>query len=105
MTPADGLFAATNVDGKKYSCIRMLVGFAKSLQEATGEDATVDQKDKPYTLSRLAKGWAIGTSDSGDVMYLDPADDCSVWVFHPDGGDVERIAKSFRAWRNKARQS
>jgi hypothetical protein len=46
---------------------------------------------------------AIGTSDSGDVLYLDPAASHSVWIFHPDGGDVEQAAKTFTAWRKTAR--
>ena len=104
LTEANDLFSPTNVDGREYPSIRQLRGFAETLKDMVEDEATVDQKGKPYPLSRLAAGWAIGASDSGDVLYLDPADECGVWAYHPDGGDVEKVAKAFRTWRSKARK-
>jgi hypothetical protein len=105
LTPANDLFEPANVDGRGFPSIRQLAGFGATLKEFMDNQETVDQRGKPYPLGRLAGGWALGTSDSGDVLYLDPADQLSVWVFHHDGGDVEKVAQSFRSWRRKAKRS
>lgn len=99
---ANELLAEVDVDGKKVPAIRQLSAFASSLKDVLGSNATTDDKDKPYPLKRLAAGWAIGTESSGDVLYLDPSDKHSVWIFYHDGGDVERVAKSFGGWKRGA---
>jgi hypothetical protein len=63
-----------------------------------------DQKGKPYPLERLRQAIAIGEGDSGDVLFLDPLDNFSVWIFHHDGGDVRRVAADFRTWLAKAKK-
>jgi hypothetical protein len=102
LTKGAQLLTKIKVDGKSVPSVQQLKQFAASLKKATKADATEDHKGKPYPLERLAQGIAIGSSDSGDVLYLDPADSCSVWIFHPDGGDVELAAKTFKAWLRKA---
>ncbi len=93
-----------NVDGEEYAAAQQLKGFARTFQECTGEEATVDAKGKTYAIERLADGVAIGSGDTGDTLYLDPADKNSVWIYHHDGGDVERVGKTFTTWRRKARR-
>ena len=56
---------------------------------------------QPYALERLAAGLAIG-DNNGDVVFLDPADAHSVWLFHQDGADVERLADTFQEWLDRA---
>jgi hypothetical protein len=68
-------------------------GFANSIREFQG-DETEDQDGEPYSLDRLAAGLAIG-DNNGDVVFLDPEDAYSVWIWHHDGSDVERLADSF----------
>lgn len=102
LTKAAQLLTKINVDGKNIPSVQQLKQFAATMKKATKADTTEDHKGKPYPLARLAAGIAIGSSDSGDVLYLDPAESCSVWIFHPDGGDVELAAKTFQAWLRKA---
>ncbi len=99
---ADELLTKLDVDGHQVAAIKQLSAYADTLAEVLAEADTTDDKGKPYPLKRLAAGWAIGTEGSGDVLYLDPADKQSVWVFHHDGGDVERVAKSFGGWLRTA---
>lgn len=93
-----------NIDGQEYPAVRQLKAYAETFQECTGEEETVDSKGKPYPVERLAAGVTIGSSDSGDTLYLDPADKNALWIYHHDGGDVERVAKTFSAWRKKAKR-
>ena len=44
---------------------------------------------------RVLQGFVIG-SDNGDYLYLDKADDYSVWAFCHDGCDVEKLNSSFQ---------
>lgn len=105
LATAARLFEPVDVDGKEYPRIRVLQGYVKGLRRSVEQGATEDAKGKPYPLDRLADGFAVGTSDSGDVLYLDPADGHSCWIYHHDGGDVEKVGKSFAAWKRKARKA
>jgi hypothetical protein len=99
------LFEPVDVDGTEYPGIGVLKGYVESMRDAFEEGETQDAKGKPYPLDRLAAGIAVGTSDMGDVLYFDPSDGHSMWVFHHDGGDVQRVGKSFTAWKRKARKA
>ncbi len=88
------------IDREKVTNIHQLEAYANSIQKHVG-DETEDQDGEPYTLDRLAAGLAIGVNN-GDVVFLDPEDSYSVWVFHHDGADVERLADSFEAWLDAA---
>lgn len=96
----DALSEMVSVDGQSLPYIEQLKGFADTLRDVMGE-CTTDADDADYPLQRLSGGLAIGTNN-GDVMYLDPADGFSVWIFYPDGGDVERLESSFAAWMDNA---
>jgi hypothetical protein len=102
LTPAAELLAKVEIDGKSVRNVQSLQRYAAAVKEAAEADATEDHKGRPYPFSRLAAGIAIGIDDSGDVLYLDPADKHSVWIFHHDGGDVELAASNFTAWLRKA---
>ncbi len=104
LTPAAGLLEKTDIDGRNYPAIGVLKGYAAAMKDACEDGQTCDAKGKPYPLSRLAAGLAIGMSDDGDVLYLDPAAKHAVWIFHHDGGDVEQAAPSFAAWQGKTRK-
>lgn len=94
-----------DIDEATYLAVGQLEGYADTMRQAMGEDATFDAKGKPYPFTRLASGIAIGTNESGDVLYLDPEDGYSVWIFSHDGGDVERVAKTFTTWKKKSRKA
>jgi hypothetical protein len=88
------------INREKVMNIYLLQAFAKSARDHGG-DATEDQDGEPYALERLAAGLAIG-DNNGDVVFLDPEDSHSVWLFHHDGADVERLADSFAQWLEMA---
>jgi hypothetical protein len=98
LMPASELFQKIDVDGTKVPAIQSLKAYARTLRDVLDGGVTEDHKGKPYPLDRLAAGVVIGTGGSGDILYLDPADDDAVWIFHPDGGDVERVTKTFKTW-------
>lgn len=88
------------IDRIKVMNIHQLQAFAKLIQDHVG-DETEDQDGEPYALERLAAGLAIG-DNNGDVVFLDPEDSYSVWLFHHDGADVERLADTFQGWLERA---
>jgi len=92
----DGLLKAVKIDRRKTVAISQLRCFTESLKDL-GADALEDQDENPFALDRLSNGLAIGINN-GDVLFLDPSDDFSVWVYYLDGSDVERLADSFSDW-------
>lgn len=36
--------------------------------------------------------------DNGDILYLDPLDNFSVWIYMHDSGESKRLEDSFDAW-------
>lgn len=97
---AEELMEVISVDREKVKTIDQLTVFAKSARAFHG-DETVDQNGEPYPFDRLATGLAIG-DNNGDVVFLDPSDAHSVWIWHHDGGDVERLTDSFKTWLESA---
>ena len=91
-----------SINGKRLPQTQALRGFVD--ESVFDADHTSDAKGKPYKLERLKAGICIGHSDSGDVLFLDSQDDYSVWVFHHDGGDVEKLASSFGTWIQRAKR-
>jgi len=92
----DDLLEAVKIDRRKTVAISQLRCFTESLKDL-GADALEDQDENPFALDRLSNGLAIGINN-GDVLFLDPSDDFSVWVYYLDGSDVERLADSFSDW-------
>lgn len=100
------LLEPRSVNGEEYPAIGQLRGYVAGMPEDFfPEGCTTDAKEKPYPLDRLAAGLVIGESEDGDVLYLDPANGNSVWIYRHDGGDVEKVGKSFTAWKRKARKA
>ncbi len=95
------LLDATNIDGTEYPYIHQLRGYTRAIAEFIEGDATVDEDENDFPFTRLEAGLTIATGD-GDVLFLDPSDDYSVWCFHHDGGDVEKLAESFGEWLSDA---
>lgn len=88
------------IDRTKVMNIHQLQAYANSVGEYVGKE-TEDQDGEPYALEQLAAGLAIG-DNNGDVVFLDPKDAYSVWLFHHDGTDVERLAVTFQEWLERA---
>ena len=96
----EDLTKVIRVNRDKVLAIHQLSAFVSCIREHIG-DETEDQNGEPYSLDRLAAGLAIG-DNNGDVVFLDPADEYSVWLWHHDGDDVERLADSFEQWLEMA---
>jgi hypothetical protein len=60
-----------------------LKGYAKSLEEIFGEEMT-----EAFSLSELSNCLTVGYENEA-ILFLDNRDKNSLWVFHPDGGDIE----------------
>jgi hypothetical protein len=102
LATSDKLLQDVNIDGNKQPYVHQLRGYTATLEEVFDGDATTDAKGNDYAFSRLAEGIAIG-ENNGDVLFLDPSNKFSVWCFHHDGGDVERLTASFAKWLSKAK--
>jgi hypothetical protein len=57
--------------------------------------------DGQIPIQRVLNGFVIA-EDNGDLLYLDPLDDFSVWIFHHDGSDVMKVAYSIGDWQSRA---
>jgi len=97
LATSDKLLENVNIDGNEYPYIQQLRGYASTIAELFGGDATTDDDGNDFTFARLEAGLAFATGN-GDVLFLDPSDGFSVWCFHHDGGDVENHAASFGDW-------
>ena len=93
------LHEQVNIDGKDFPFINQLRGYVSTLKGFFGEDFMPNEN---YSLSRLEEGIAIADGN-GDVLFLDPKDNFSVWHFYHDGGDVERVSSSFSQWLEMAK--
>ena len=76
----DGLSKTIEIDGRHLPYYRQLEAFADTASQHLKKN-----------LERPFNGLTIGTNESGDLLYLDPRDEYSVWIFHHDGGDVDGI--------------
>jgi hypothetical protein len=72
-----------NID--ETSCLRIseLKGYAKSLEEIFGEENT-----EVFSLAELSNCLTLGYENEA-ILFLDYRDKNSLWIFYPDGGDIE----------------
>lgn len=75
-----------NIDGKSYLTINQLKGFTDPLLEIMGGSS---QKKQEIQYQELADCLAIGFENTR-ILLVDHRDQNSLWVFHPDGGDIEK---------------
>ncbi len=85
------------VGRSKKPYIRQLQGYSETIRRQTSADSVSLEGGGEMLLSRLAGGWAIAES-GGDILFLDPGSDFSVWVFFHDGLTVRRVASSLYSW-------
>lgn len=69
----------------------------KEYSDFTGASQTVDESGRSISLDRLSSCIVIGESN-GDPLYCDPSDNNSIWCFHHDGGDVEKLSGSLESF-------
>jgi tricorn protease-like protein len=79
-----------SIDGKSYATIHQIQGFVASLQEILGEDVEISED---LSFSKMFNFLCIG-EENGRLLLLDDRDKNTLWIFHPDGGDVEKMDKN-----------
>lgn len=77
-----------DIDGKPYLTINQLKGFTTTLLETVDEMFT-NLEDLDY--NDISSFLTIG-SENTRLLCIDHRDYNSLWVFHPDGGDVEKLS-------------
>ena len=77
------LCETVNIDGNFCLRILELKGYAKSLEEIFMEENTEE-----FSLSELSKCLSIGCENES-ILFIDYRDKNSLWIFNPDGGDIE----------------
>ena len=102
LAASDKLLKSINIDGKKHPYVHQLRGYAATLRDVFQSEATTDVNGNDHSFDRLEAGLAIG-DNNGDVLFLDPSNKFSVWLFCHDGGYVEKLAASFAKWLSKAK--
>jgi len=61
----------------------------------------VHSSEGKLPISRVANGFVVA-EENGDLLYLDPADNFSVWVFHHDCSNVKKVSNSISEWLARA---
>jgi len=72
------------IDGRTYLRVNELSGYAESMA-----DVWEGTQDDEFSLQELSECLSIG-QENERVLFIDCRDSDSLWVFHPDGGDVRR---------------
>ncbi|AMP97925.1 hypothetical protein AY601_0990 [Pedobacter cryoconitis] len=104
----DSMREVVNIDGRDYVNARQLKGFALSLSELepennrsqeTGVSSAYGKDNYFFTLDELADSIVIGQSGTR-LLFIDSRDQDTLFVFHPDGGDIEKTSLSLRNLMN-----
>ena len=85
--------------GREVSYFQQLRAYAPYIPD---EWVPIDEGGT-MALGRLCAGWAVADSN-GDVLFLDPNSDFSVWVFYHDRLTVKKAASSLLDWMEQARK-
>ena len=80
---------------------RQLELFMRMFREFSCADA-VESPEGGIAIERVSDGFVIAQENT-DLLYLDPQDNFSVWVFYNDGYDVKKVAPSIEAWLDCAK--
>ena len=86
----DALCKEVDVDGTRYLAVRQLAGFAQALAQVAG---TGSKQAAPFSLAELAACLAIGEENTR-ILFIDSRDNDALWIYHLDGGDVEKTRLS-----------
>lgn len=81
---------------RNFECLKLYV----QLHREFGEDDYTSSNAGNIKLERVEAGFVIG-EEYGDYLYLDPADNFSLWIYYHDGGDLLKVADSFKAFLKK----
>lgn len=93
----DKLLEIINVCRMNRPYIHQLEGYASVIARRVSVESVPIEGVGEMSLARLGKAWTIADSD-GDLLFLDPGSDFSVWVFFHDGSTVRREASNLYDW-------
>ncbi len=79
---------------------RQLELYLKCYQEISKSDI-VHSSEGELSIDRVANGFVVA-EENGDLLYLDPSNNFSVWIFHHDGYDVKKVSNSISDWLDRA---
>ncbi|WP_282609549.1 SMI1/KNR4 family protein [Pelagibius sp. Alg239-R121] len=79
---------------------RQLELYLKCYQDFSDCDSVYSDEGE-LSIARVANGFVVA-EENGDLLYLDPHENFSVWIFHHDGSDVTKVAGSIGEWLAKA---
>ena len=79
---------------------RQLELYLKCYQEFSNSNLVHSTEGK-LPIERVINGFVVA-EENGDLLYLDPADSFSVWIFHHDGSDVKKVSNSISDWLARA---
>lgn len=79
---------------------QQLALYLKCYQEAS-DNQMVYSPDGELPIERVINGFVVA-DDNGDLLYLDPEDDFSVWIYFHDGSDVKKVSNSMKEWLAQA---
>ena len=83
-----------------YHCLGLFISLHF---EFTGQRKVKSNKGN-LDRKRVEEGFVFG-EDNGDYLYLDKADNYSVWIFYHDGCDVKKVASDFESWMKSVKVS
>jgi hypothetical protein len=89
----DELCQDVDVDGTRYLAVRQLAGFAQALAQVAG---TGSKQAAPFSPAELAACLAIGEENTR-ILFIDSRDNDTLWIYHCDGGDVDKTRLSVTA--------
>ncbi|GHS89191.1 hypothetical protein FACS189487_08950 [Campylobacterota bacterium] len=72
-----------NVDKNSVLRVRELKGYANSLKKMWRNDN--------FSLSEFADSLTIGYENER-ILFIDSRDNNTLWIFHPDGADIEKVS-------------
>tara|TARA_Y100000296_G_scaffold58349_1_gene67204 strand:+ start:1203 stop:1664 length:462 start_codon:yes stop_codon:yes gene_type:complete len=79
---------------------RQLELYLKCYKEFSNSNL-VHSSEGHLPIERVANGFVVA-EENGDLLYLDSADNFSVWIFHHDGSDVKKVSSSISDWLARA---
>ena len=80
-----------------HHVLKLYIDIYKQFRET---DLVCSDSD-PLPADRVANGFVVAQENT-DLLYLDPQDGNSVWIYYPDGSDVEKVSNSIDEWLDKA---
>lgn len=97
------LCESVQVDGIKNCAAWQQLVLHIEIDKQTRQRNFAPSPGGPVAHERLKKTICFA-EDNADLLYIDPTDENSIWIYMHDSGEVKRIAVSFDEWIGRARR-